>query len=157
EFAGYLLTRSTDAQACLVLVGEGRNGKSVLLAGLQALLGADNVSTVPLEDFGRRFAMAQTLGKLANLCAEVGELDKTAEGTLKAFVAGDAMTFERKGKDPFTARPTARLVLSTNNVPRFADKTEGVWRRLLLVPFNRRVSDAERVPGLDKPEWWLRN
>lgn len=156
EFFGYCLTPSTDAQACLILVGEGGNGKSVILAGLHALLGDGNVSTVPLEDFGRRFAMAQTLGKLANISAEVGELDRTAEGTLKAFVSGDRMTFERKGKDPFTARPTARLVLSTNNIPRFADRSEGVWRRLRLVPFNRRVPEAERVPGMDKPDWWLR-
>jgi P4 family phage/plasmid primase-like protien len=155
EFFGYTLIGSTDAQMCLVLVGEGGNGKSVVLAGLHALLGADNVSTVPLEDFGGRFAMAQTLGKLANICAEVGELDRTAEGTLKAFVSGDRMSFERKGKDGFSARPTARLVLSTNNVPRFADRSEGVWRRLLLVPFNRRVPSSERRPGLDKPEFWL--
>src|SRR5262245_60211733 len=121
---------STDAQRMLCLVGEGANGKSVVLAGLHAMLGQDNVSTVPLEDFGRRFSMAQTLGKLANVCPEVGELDKTAEGTLKAFVSGDRMTFERKCKDGFSARPTARLVLSTNNLPRFVDRSEGVWRRL---------------------------
>jgi phage/plasmid-associated DNA primase len=94
--------------------------------------------------------------KLANICPEVGELDRTAEGTLKAFVSGDRMTFERKGKDAFSARPTARLVLSTNNVPRFADKSEGVWRRLLLAPFTRQVSIEERVAGMDRPEFWLR-
>src|SRR2546423_12423351 len=109
------------AQRLLFLVGEGANGKSVVLAGLHAMLGEDNVSTVPLEDFGKRFATAQTLGKLVNICPEVGELDRTAEGTLKAFVGGDRMTFERKGKDAFTARPTARLVLSTNNVLRVSD------------------------------------
>jgi P4 family phage/plasmid primase-like protien len=156
EFFGYCLVPSTDAQACLVLAGEGGNGKSAVLAGLHALLGDENVSTVPLEGFGQRFAMVQTLGKLANIVAEVGELDRTAEGTLKAFVSGDRMTFEHKGRDPFTGRPTARLVISTNNLPRFSDKTNGVWRRLLLVPFNRRVPDSERVPGMDKPEWWLR-
>jgi P4 family phage/plasmid primase-like protien len=155
QFFGYTLLNSTDAQRFLFLVGEGANGKSVVLAGLHAMLGENNVSTVPLEDFGRRFAMAQTLGRLANISPEVGELDRTAEGTLKAFVSGDRMTFERKGKDAFTARPTARLVLSTNNVPRFADKSEGVWRRLLLVPFNRRVPAGERVTGMDKPEYWL--
>src|SRR4051794_20535085 len=121
-----------------------------------AMLGEDNVSTVPLEDFGKRFATAQTLGKLVNICPEVGELDRTAEGTLKAFVGGDRMTFERKGKDAFTARPTARLVLSTNNVPRFSDKSEGVWRRLLLLPFTRQVPVGERVAGMEKPELWLR-
>ncbi len=156
EFFGYCLISTTDAQAGLVLVGEGGNGKSVVLAGLHAILGRDNVSSVALEDFGKRFAMVQTLGKLANICAEIGELDKTAEGTLKAFISGDPMTFERKGKDAFSAKPTARLVLSTNNVPRFCDKSEGIWRRLKLVPFNRRVPEAERVPGMDKPEWWLR-
>jgi P4 family phage/plasmid primase-like protien len=155
QFFGYALMNSTDAQRFLFLVGEGANGKSVVLAGLHAMLGQENVSTVPLEAFGQRFAMAQTLGKLVNICPEVGELDRTAEGTLKAFVSGDRMTFERKGKDAFSARPTARLVLSTNNVPRFADRSEGVWRRLLLVPFNRQVPPEERVAGMDKPEFWL--
>jgi P4 family phage/plasmid primase-like protien len=155
EFFGYSLMNSTDAQRFLFLVGEGANGKSVVLAGMHAMLGQENVSTVPLEDFGRRFAMAQTLGKLANICPEVGELDRTAEGTLKAFTSGDRMTFEKKGKDAFTARPTARLVLSTNNVPRFSDRSDGVWRRLLLVPFTRQVPTGRRVAGLDKPEFWL--
>jgi P4 family phage/plasmid primase-like protien len=155
EFFGYTLLNSTDAQKFIFLVGEGANGKSVVLAGLHAMLGQDNVSTVPLEKFGERFAMAQTLGKLVNVCPEVGELDKTAEGTLKSFVSGDRMTFEKKGIDAFSARPTARLVLSTNNVPRFSDRSEGVWRRLLLVPFNRQVPVGERVAGMDKPEFWL--
>src|SRR5205085_6404521 len=131
EFFGYLLYYTTAAQSFLFLVGEGANGKSVVLASMHAMLGPDNVSTVPLEDFGRRFAMAQTLGKLANISPEVGELDRTAEGTLKAYTSGDPMTFEKKGHDSFTAPPTARLVLSTNNVPRFSDKTDGVWRRIL--------------------------
>jgi P4 family phage/plasmid primase-like protien len=156
QFFGYTLVNSTDAHRALFLVGEGANGKSVVLAGLHAMLGDDNVSSVPLEDFGHRFAMAQTLGKLANICPEVGELDRTAEGTLKAFVSGDKMSFERKGKDGFSVRPTARLVFSTNNVPRFMDKTDGVWRRLLLVPFNRKVPVGERVAGMDKPDYWLR-
>lgn len=156
EFFGYTLVPTTDAQKCLCLVGDGGNGKSAVLAGLHALLGQDNVSTVPLEGFAQRFAMAQTLGKLANIAAEVGELDRTAEGTLKAFVSGDPMPFERKGRDGFTARPTARLVLATNNLPRFSDKNEGIWRRICYVPFNRRVPQAERVPGMDKAEWWLR-
>jgi P4 family phage/plasmid primase-like protien len=155
EFFGYTLMKSTDGQRSLWLTGDGGNGKSVILAGLHAMLGEENVSTVSLEDFGKRFALAQTLGKLANICPEVGELDKTAEGTLKAYVSGDRMTFERKYKDPFTAPPTARLILSTNNVPCFSDKSDGVWRRLILIPFNRRVPDEERVVGMDKPEFWL--
>jgi P4 family phage/plasmid primase-like protien len=118
------------------------------------MLGPDNYSTVPLEAFGRQFTMALTLGKLANICAEIGELDRTAEGTLKQFISGDPMMFEQKFKDGFTARPTARLILSTNNVPHFSDKSQGLWRRLILMPFKRRVPEADRVPGMDKAEYW---
>jgi P4 family phage/plasmid primase-like protien len=154
EFFGYCLARTTDAQACLILVGEGGNGKSVILAALRAVLGGDNCATVPLEHFGQRFAMAQTLGKLVNICPEVGELDKTAEGTLKGYVSGDPLFFERKGKDGFSAAPSARLVIATNNIPRFADKTEGLWRRLLILPFDVTIPPAERRAGMDKEGYW---
>jgi P4 family phage/plasmid primase-like protien len=156
EFFGYCLVRTTDGQACLILHGPGGNGKSVVLAALRAMLGAGNIATVPLEHFAQRFAMAQTLGKLANVCPEVGELDRTAEGTLKSYIAGDAMFFEKKGKDGFTAPPGARLVLATNNIPRFADKSEGIWRRLLIVPMTVRIPPEERRAGMDKESYWER-
>jgi P4 family phage/plasmid primase-like protien len=155
EFFGYCLVKTTDGQACLILFGEGGNGKSVVLAALRALLGADNIATVPLESFGQRFAMAQTLGKLANVCPEVGDIDRTAEGILKGYIAGDRMFFEKKGKDGFSAPPTARLVLATNNVPRFLDKSEGMWRRLLLMPMNVQIPREERKAGMDKEAFWI--
>ena len=33
------------------------------------------------------------------------------------------------------ARPTARLILATNHEPRFADRSKGIWRRMILIPF----------------------
>jgi len=80
----------------------------------------------------------------------VGELDSVAEAQLKAFVAGDSMQFERKFKDPIEAVPTARLILATNNRPRFVDKSDGIWRRLILVPFNRIVPPDKIIVDLDK-------
>src|SRR5262249_54524254 len=133
---------------------EGANGKSVVCAVLQGLLGEGNVSTVPLELFADKFRLAGTLGKLANLVAEVGELDRVAEGQLKAFVGGDAMEFERKFKAAFTARPTARLVLATNNPPAFSDKSDGIWRRMLLLEFGVQIPEEERVAGMDSVGWW---
>src|SRR5262249_9616213 len=141
----------------LILFGEGGNGKSVVLAVLRAMLGADNIATVPLESFGQRFAMAQTLGKLANVCPQGGGIDRTAEGVLKSYIAGDQMFFEKKGKDGCSAPPTARLVIGTNNVPRFLDKTEGMWRRLNLMPMNVRIPKEERKAGMDKESYWARS
>lgn len=155
EWCGYCLTADTSYQKFLLMVGEGANGKSVACAVLTALLGPANVSNVPLEGFGQRFQLMQTVGKLANIAAEVGELDKVGEGHLKAFTAGDRMQFERKYRDPLELTPTARLVLATNNLPRFSDRTNGLWRRLLLMPFRVTIPPVDRIIGMDKPEWWL--
>lgn len=154
EWFGLCLTPDSTLQRFLFLEGEGANGKSVICAALTALLGPPNVSHVPLEMFGKDFVLTQTLGKLANIAAEVGELDKAAEGCLKSFTAGDRMTFNRKGKDLIEATPTARLVLSANNRPRFSDRSDGIWRRMLILPLTVTIQPHERVFGMDKPEWW---
>lgn len=157
EWFGYCLLPTTDLQRFLMLTGEGHNGKSVLCAALTALLGSANVSHVALESFDDRFSLSGTIGKLANIAAEVGELDKTAEGKLKMFTSGDLMTFDRKGIAAVTALPTARLVLATNNRPRFCDRTSGLWRRLLLVPCDVVIPPEQRVRGMDKVDWWERS
>jgi len=154
QFFGYLLLPDTSHQRFLLLLGDGSNGKSVILAVIEGMLGRENISTVPLELFGDKFRLSSTLGRLANLTAEVGELDKIAEGQLKAFVTGDPMDFEVKFKPAITARPTARLVLATNNAPAFSDKSDGLWRRALALRFTVQISPEERIARMDKPEWW---
>src|SRR5262249_2196146 len=89
EIFGYCLLPTTRAQRFFVLVGEGANGKSVVLAVLEAMVGSDNVSSVPFESFGQQFKTHQTLGKLVNICPEIGNVGRTEEGILKGFVSGD--------------------------------------------------------------------
>jgi P4 family phage/plasmid primase-like protien len=154
EWAGYLLTRNTDAQRCLILIGDGGTGKSSILAALKALIGGDNYSSLSLEQFGERFGPLQTLGKLANFCCDVGELDKAAESFIKPFVSGDTMSFEPKGKPVFQAVPTARLIAASNYFPAFRDRTRGMWRRICLLPVDAQIPPDKRVAGMDKPEFW---
>jgi phage/plasmid-associated DNA primase len=82
---------------------------------------------------------------------------RAAEHTLQWFTAGQPMLFEEKGRDPFTAIPTARLMVACNAFPRVADKSEGVWRRMLLLPFTRTITADRRVLGADQPAWWREN
>ena len=154
EWAGYLLRPETGQQRFLVLEGEGANGKSVIMAALTAMLGEQNCSHIPLELFGDRFAKTQTLGKLVNISADVGELDKVAEGYLKSFTSGDIMFFDRKGIEGVDCTPTARLMMACNNRPRWSDKSDGLWRRMLLISFLVQITEQERIPNMDKIWWW---
>src|SRR5262249_55386409 len=137
EWCGYCLYKDNPAQRALFLTGEGANGKSVISAALQAMLGAENVSALSLELFGERFQLMQTLGKLVNIASEVGELRSVAEGQLKAFISNDTMSFEPKGKDHLCCRPTAKLMVMCNKLPEIADRSGGIWRRLMILPFER--------------------
>lgn len=154
EWAGYLLLPDTGEQVFLMLEGEGANGKSVYCSAIAAMLGASNCAHIPLELFGDRFAKTQTLGKLVNICADVGELDKVAEGYLKSFTSGDTMFFDRKGISGIDCTPTARLMIACNNRPRINDRSQGVWRRLKIIPWLVQIDADERIKNMDKAWWW---
>lgn len=156
EWAGYLLTAGNSEQKFLALEGDGGNGKTVFMAVMTAMIGRQNISSVPLEKFGGRFDLHSTLGKMVNICGDVGEIDRVAEGQLKDFTGGGSLLFDRKGIEPVEAIPTAKLMMSWNTRPRFRDRSHGLWRRLLLIPFNRRVPSEEKVPGMTDPDWWVR-
>ncbi|WP_321377046.1 phage/plasmid primase, P4 family [Trichococcus shcherbakoviae] len=154
EWAGYCLLPDTGEQKFLLNEGEGANGKSVFAAGLTALLGDDNVSNVPLELFGVRFTLTDTLGKLLNVAGDCGEIDFHSEGLLRQFTGGDRMFFDRKGVPGINCRPTARLMIACNDRPRFRDKSNGIWRRMLLVPWRVEIEKERRIRNMDKPAYW---
>lgn len=141
QMFGYCLTHETRYHKFFILEGPGANGKSVVLDILQSLLGPANVSQVPLEKFGNSFSTWATYGKLANIVTEIGDVDKFAEGQLKAFTSGDTMLFERKYRDPVSAVPTAKLVFATNVLPLIRDKSDGIWRRMLLLEFHVTIPE----------------
>ena len=135
EIFGYCLTFDTSQQKFFMFEGTGGNGKGVVTNILTRLLGEANISNLPLESFGKDHDPVVMLGKLVNITSEVGELDKVAEGLLKQFTGEDYMHFNPKFRSPVSAKPTARILISTNVRPNFRDRSDGVWRRLILIPF----------------------
>jgi len=108
ELFGYCLTSDTSLQKFFLFEGTGANGKGVVLGILEKMLGKANISSVPLEIFGASHGLESTLGKLVNITAEIGNMDRVAEGLLKQFTGNDTMHFNPKYRQPFSAKPTAR-------------------------------------------------
>ena len=133
EMFGYLLTSDTRQQRFFVFTGNGANGKSVLLAILRELLGPDNVAHQSLSALAGEFGLAPLVGKLANISAEM-ESRGFDEEMVKKLVGGDPVTVNRKHRDQRTYKLVARLVFATNNLPRFSDRSQGMWRRSIIIP-----------------------
>jgi P4 family phage/plasmid primase-like protien len=156
EWFGYNLVPDTSYEAFLLAPGEAGSGKTAVCTVLRALLGRASVSSVPLEAFSasRTFPLAAMVGKLANIAEEIGDCDKAAEGLLKQLVTGSPITIERKFGDPFDLVSRARLTFATNVLPRFADRTNGIWRRMLLLPFTQVVPEESRDRRFLSVDWW---
>lgn len=155
EFFGYILSPANNRSKFLALEGEGGRGKSLFVNALTAIVGAENTSSVDLDSIGRRFQSFPTLGKMVNFCNEANDVEGPAESYLKRFTGGNPLMFEDKGTRAFEAMPTAKLVLSWNIAPRFKDRSEGLWRRLLVLKFNKKPERPN--PALLEPDYWKAN
>ena len=151
QWCGYLLLPTLKYQKFLLCVGDGANGKGVFFYVISAALGFQNVSNVPLARFESSAALFATHNKLANMSNENAKnLTGDAESILKEYVAGDKILWEQKYHDAFFDYPTAKLMFATNELPKIRDATDGIWRRMILVPFDAKFEAGEQNPNLGK-------
>lgn len=150
EMLGYFLIPVNSAQKCFVIVGVAGAGKSVLLRVLNdILLGKQNVSNVSWQALNERFKTAELFGKLANIFADLPTKYIDDNGIFKALVGEDYLTVEKKNKNPFSFQSCARLLFSCNSIPKnYGDRSEGFYRRLIIMRFNHSVPAEKRDPDL---------
>ena len=150
EIMGYFLIPVNYAQKCFVIVGAAGAGKSVLLRVLNdILLGKENVSNVSWQSLNERFKTAELFGKLANIFADLPTKNIDDNGIFKALVGEDYLTVEKKNQNPFSFSCTARLLFSCNSIPKnYGDRSEGFYRRLIIIRFNHTVPPEKRDPNL---------
>lgn len=143
EMIGYCLIKTARYQKAFILVGSGSNGKSTILDLLEEFLGPRNYSSMPLEKVTDRFNMAELENRLANIGDDIDNVTIRDSGTLKKMISGESITVERKGERPFKLSPYATHIYSANAIPRSFDKSDGFYRRWLLVPFNAKFSSSD--------------
>lgn len=143
EWMGLCLVPDTTFEKFVVCVGEGGNGKSVLLKLMAELLGHENVYSAPIQRLGNRRALAELDGKLLLTSSEINENTIMDDGILKQIVSGDTVEAERKYEHPFTYTPVARIMLATNHLPKLRDVTHAFFRRLVMLRFNRNFTTDE--------------
>ena len=141
--AGYLLVEDCSFEIFGILIGEGGTGKSTFLSILKKLLGPENVCSIPLYRFSEKHCTYKMATTLANLVDEAPNADMgrwgslaASESILKSIASGGEVHVEPKGVDADDLPATARCVFCQNPpLPPFVDRTNGLWRRLRVIPF----------------------
>lgn len=152
SFIAYSALQDTPVHIFLFIYGSGSNGKSVFVRLLRKFLGSENVASTTLERLQtNRFETFSLRGKLV---ATVGETEVAVlerSGILKAITGGDSVPIEAKGKGSFSEVLTVKLIINGNSVPSTTDRTDGFYRRALVVDFPNKF-EGDQDPLLDVPD-----
>ena len=126
------------------LSSEGNNGKGTLCHLIRNIIGRNHTS-LKLSDFGEKFALASLRHALAIITDE-NDVDREVKkcSDIKAVITNDVFKLEGKYKDSIRFRFKGFMVQCINDMPRFSDKTESLYRRMLIVEFKKCFTGKER-------------
>lgn len=132
------------------LVGEGRNGKGVLLDIILNMIPNNLRSGLPMGGYDERFSSSQIKGKQINICTD----DKTTRlegiGNLKSVTAGEGIFCEKKGVDGEMIKAVLTHISAFNVLPSLQEKSNALFDRMILIKFNRTFGTEEEVQRGEK-------
>ena len=136
----------------VILKGEtAENGKSQVLDVTRALLPTSAICSVTAARVGDERHVIGLVGKLLNASDELSSASAIASETFKAVVTGEPVEGRDVYKSRIEFRSVAQHLFATNNLPVFQGGMDrGVQRRLLVIPFNRTIPEAERIEHIGK-------
>lgn len=145
---GALFGISVRLGIALVLLGDGANGKSVLLKIISRIFPTSSLAALAPQEWKRLFSRAELMGKILNVVSEMPSREISESDIFKAIVTGDTISAERKYKPTFTFAPKAAHLFACNALPVTRDQSRGYWRRFQVVVFDRKFEEFEQDAGL---------
>lgn len=111
-------------------------------------------TVIPLEQFDDKFALIQMPDKIVNIVDDLSDTGSNCEGKLKSIVSGQTISSDRKFKSQISFEPTARLIFACNTLPRQRDKSNGFFRRLTILRFNKTIPESQKRPEFTTKKFW---
>ena len=123
----------------------GNNGKGTLCSLMRNLLGRGSWESISLKDFSSPF-MLEPLMRISAVITDENDTGTFVDdaAALKSIITGDPFQLNRKFKEPRTVLFKGFMVQCVNELPRLRDRSESMYRRLLVVPFEKRFEGNER-------------
>lgn len=144
EYIGYCFYRKYNFHKAMMFLGDGCNGKTVLLNIVKCLLGHDNVCSVALQDMElNRFSASEFYQKMANIFGDLSPNALESTSRFKLLTGEDVIQAERKFGQPFKFVNYAKIFFSCNNLPPVKDTSKGLFRRWIILKFPHNFEGRE--------------
>ncbi|QLH52847.1 MAG: DNA primase/helicase, phage-associated [Candidatus Kapaibacterium sp.] len=151
QLLGVTLTGVHFEESFVFLHGNGANGKSTFINVLQQIFGSYSLS-VSIEEFlssydnRPRLGLAQAVGKRLVVSNEIPSGRSLDESLMKHITGGEQITVRHLFKPPFSYKPTFKIWLIGNEKPIIRSFNAGIWRRVILIPFETQIPPEKREP-----------
>jgi P4 family phage/plasmid primase-like protien len=152
QFVGMAIMGRTSENVFPILFGKGKNGKSTLTELMLSAFG-DYGSSLPGDrlmstrnNSSQDYFLADLKSKRLVIASET-TLGKSLDASLIKYSTGNDTIKARQiyGKG-FEFIPQFTMFLMTNNLPKIKDRSEGIWRRVKLIPFDYEIPVEKRIP-----------
>lgn len=144
QMMGYTFTSHNKAKAFFLLEGVPDTGKSTLLEIIRKLVGENNAVNIPLDELNLQFMGSKLIGKLANICGELSSSKLPDTTKLKMITGSDAITIDRKYKEPIEVKISAKIILAANSIPENLISDAGVKARLVRIKFDNIIPKGKQ-------------
>jgi P4 family phage/plasmid primase-like protien len=143
EFMGYSLANGPClGEKAMILHGEGENGKSTLMKIWRDLAGKDNYSELSLSALNKDTKRFMVDGKLFNMGEETNVRALADSEVFKTMVTGGSIDVKQLYAQDYSIENRCKLIMACNTLPKSSDRTHGLYRRMLLIPFDAVFSKA---------------
>lgn len=152
---GYSMTGNATMQCFYILHGGGSNGKGTFMKTIMAVLGdySGTLKGTSLmeknNDEGARGDLAKLESKRFVLVNELEDNKSLDEALVKSLSSGsdEVVPVRRMYEEEFDLKPTFKMWMTTNKLPKIKGTDQGIWRRVRKVPFEY---DFETDPDKDE-------
>lgn len=147
EILGHILLVNKFPHKIFFLTGSGANGKSTFVEMITKWTG-ELSSHVDIANFDDGTSLASLIGKIVNVADDVDAIYLEKSKNLKTMASGNTVGARAIYSQPITLKNTATLIFTANEPPVFKDKSDGIGRRLVIIPFENKVK--QRIYNLDE-------
>jgi putative DNA primase/helicase len=137
QWFGYCLTNDTRQQKILLMIGPKRSGKGTIAAVLRAIVGDGNCCAPTLSGLATNFGLSPLIGKSLAIIGDArlsGRTDVAATTERLLSISGeDAVTIDRKHREPLTVQLKTRFMIISNELPKLSDASGALASRLLIL------------------------
>lgn len=151
-----LMTTELPQYAYFFVGNSGANGKSTLFKMITEFIGYRNITATSLKQFDENYMTALMENSLVNVADDIDKGYIESSNVFKSVTTGETITVREINKAPRTVRLYSTLLFNCNEMPKFADSSGGITRRLKIIPMKKSIPKSKRdlrlLQSLNTPE-----